>query len=88
MNVSLTPELDEFVRKKVESGMYLSASEVVREALRLLSEQDMLRQVRLEELRGEVAKGIEQAAGGKLTDGDEVFARLRKKLGATPAQDE
>ncbi len=40
MNVSLTPELDEWVRKKVESGMYVSASEVMREALRLLAEKE------------------------------------------------
>jgi antitoxin ParD1/3/4 len=40
MNVSLTPELDEFVAGKVESGRYTSASEVVREALRLLEEHD------------------------------------------------
>ncbi len=40
MNVSLTPELEELVRHKVQSGRYLSASEVMREALRLLEERD------------------------------------------------
>lgn len=40
MNVSLTPELETLISKKVESGRYTSASEVVREALRLLEEQD------------------------------------------------
>lgn len=40
MNVSLTPDLERFVREKVESGMYNSASEVVREALRLLVSRD------------------------------------------------
>ncbi|MBD3560548.1 type II toxin-antitoxin system ParD family antitoxin, partial [Planktothrix sp. FACHB-1355] len=43
MNVSLTPELEKFVQEKVKSGRYLSASEVVREALRLLQEQDQIR---------------------------------------------
>jgi antitoxin ParD1/3/4 len=43
MNVSLTPELDRFVAGKVESGRYTSASEVVREALRLLEEHDRAR---------------------------------------------
>jgi antitoxin ParD1/3/4 len=43
MNVSLTPELDKFVAGKVESGRYNSASEVVREALRLLEEHDHAR---------------------------------------------
>jgi antitoxin ParD1/3/4 len=40
MNVSLTPELESMVREKVESGLYTSASEVVREALRLMAEND------------------------------------------------
>jgi antitoxin ParD1/3/4 len=43
MNVSLTPELEEMVSRKVESGLYTSASEVIREGLRLLKEQDDLR---------------------------------------------
>jgi antitoxin ParD1/3/4 len=40
MNVSLTPELERYVQKKVESGRYTSASEVVREALRSLQDQE------------------------------------------------
>lgn len=59
MNVNLTPQLEELVRAKVDSGMYNSASEVVREALRLMDEQDRLRQVRLEDLRREVRKGLD-----------------------------
>lgn len=39
MNVSLTPKLEEFIREKVSSGLYNNASEVVREALRLLVKQ-------------------------------------------------
>ena len=80
MNVSLTPELDEFVRRKVESGMYLSASEVVREALRLLDEQDRLRQMRFDELKRDVALGINQAERGELNDGIETFERIRSEL--------
>jgi antitoxin ParD1/3/4 len=66
MNVSLTPELERFVQDKVRSGRYLSASEVVREALRLLDEQDRLRAFRLEELRREIAVGLEQAERGEV----------------------
>ena len=40
MNVSLTPELEELVNQKVRSGLYQTASEVVREALRLLKQRD------------------------------------------------
>ena len=59
MNVNLTPQLEELVRAKVNSGMYNSASEVVREALRLMDEQDRLRQVKLDDLRREVRKGLD-----------------------------
>jgi antitoxin ParD1/3/4 len=79
MNVSLTPELEEFVHKKVESGMYLSASEVVREALRLLDERDRLRQLRVEDLRKELIIGIEQADRGELIDGEIVLEKLLER---------
>jgi antitoxin ParD1/3/4 len=59
MNVNLTPQLEVMVRAKVSSGLYTSASEVVREALRLLEEQDRLRQIKLDELRREVRKGLD-----------------------------
>ena len=62
MNVNLTPQLEELVRSKVNSGMYNSASEVVREALRLLDEQDRLRQAKLDELRRDVRKGLDSGA--------------------------
>ena len=41
MNVSLTPQLENFVQEKVRSGRYRSASEVVREALRLFEEREV-----------------------------------------------
>ena len=59
MNVNLTPQLEELVRAKVSSGMYTSASEVVREALRLMDERDRLRQVKLDDLRREVRNGLD-----------------------------
>lgn len=62
MNVNLTPQLEELVRSKVSSGLYTSASEVVREALRLLEEQDRLREVKLEELRRDVRMGLDSGA--------------------------
>lgn len=65
MNVSLTPELEKMVGEKVKSGLYNSASEVVRHALRLLREQDDLRAARLEELRRDVAVGAAQLERGE-----------------------
>ena len=58
MNVNLTPQLEELVRAKVASGMYTSASEVVREALRLMDEQDRLRAARLKQLRDDIREGL------------------------------
>jgi antitoxin ParD1/3/4 len=58
MNVSLTHELEEFVNNKVQSGSYTSASDVVRDGLRLLVERDQLHHLRLEELRKEIKKGL------------------------------
>jgi putative addiction module CopG family antidote len=46
MNISLTPELEQMVDDKVKSGRYASASEVIREGLRLLEEQQQLKQQR------------------------------------------
>lgn len=59
MNINLTPQLEELVRQKVASGLYNSASEVVREALRLMGKQDELRAVKLERLRKDIREGLE-----------------------------
>lgn len=79
MNVSLTPELEELINQKVSSGLYHSASEVIREALRLLKEQDELRQFRLEQLRKEIAIGLEQLDRGEGVPAKVVFEKLRQK---------
>jgi antitoxin ParD1/3/4 len=81
MSVSLTPELEEMVSQKVESGLYNSASEVIREGLRLLKEQDDLKRMRQEELRREVLKGYEQAQRGESQplDVEGVKAEGRKR---------
>jgi antitoxin ParD1/3/4 len=65
MNVSLTPELEEMVNRKVKSGLYNSASEVIREGLRRLQEEDELKNLRREELRREILKGMEQMRNGQ-----------------------
>jgi antitoxin ParD1/3/4 len=70
MNVSLTPQLEAMIQKKVEAGLYNSASEVVREALRLLEEQDRIRELRMETLRKEVQLGIDQIERGEFKEYD------------------
>ena len=76
MNVSLTPQLARMVSAKVASGQYQSASEVVREGLRLLVEQEALRRARLRDVRNQIAVGLEQARRGELLDGEQVFEEL------------
>lgn len=58
MNINLTPQLEEMVRQKVSSGLYTSASEVIREALRLMEEQDRIRAVKLDWLRQDIQDGL------------------------------
>ncbi len=70
MNVHLTPELEQFVQTKVQSGRYNSASEVVREALRLMEQKDEVRNVQLQELRSRMDKGLSQAERGEGVDGE------------------
>jgi antitoxin ParD1/3/4 len=68
------------VQEKVTSGLYSSASEVIREGLRLVQERDAVRQMRLEELRREVRLGIESADRGELVDGAQFLQSLREEL--------
>jgi antitoxin ParD1/3/4 len=68
LNISLTKELDAYVVQKVETGMYTSASEVIREGLRLLQEQDELRQARLDQLRCDIGIGAGQIERGEYTE--------------------
>ena len=79
MNVSLTPELEKFVSAKVESGRYNSASEVVREALRLLEEHDSARAAQLVEFNNELGRGLAALDPGEVVDPAEVRARLQRK---------
>jgi antitoxin ParD1/3/4 len=58
LNVNLTPQLEELVRRKVSSGRYNSASEVVREALRIMEAQDELRSLKVEQLRRDIRDGL------------------------------
>lgn len=80
MNVSLTPELEQMVDQKVKSGLYNSASEVVREGLRLLQQRDELQEAKLNSLRAEIRKGIDDLEAGRYRDGAEVMAEIKDRL--------
>ena len=78
MNVSLTPELEKYVSEKVESGLYHSASEVIREGLRLLKDQDALRKIRIHEVRQQIQEGVNSGESQPLNV-EEVIDRGRKR---------
>jgi len=79
MNVSLTPELEEFVDSKVKSGRYHSASEVVREALRLLEERDQVKSAQLAEFNKELGKRLDALNRGEHVDPAQARNKIRRK---------
>jgi antitoxin ParD1/3/4 len=80
MNVSLTPELEKLVHRKVETGRYTSASEVIREGLRLLDERDEMRELQKNEIRKQIAAGMVSLRAGKGTDGEGFLANMDAEL--------
>ena len=79
MNVSLTPELEKFVAGKVESGRYNSASEVVREALRLLEEHDRARGAQVAAFNMELEARLASLDRGERVDAKAARGRLQQK---------
>jgi len=81
MNISLTPTLENYLKQKVESGMYHSSSEVVREALRLLEDQDTMKSVKLKALRKDIQAGIDSLDNGegKELNIEEIQAEARRR---------
>ena len=84
MNVSLTLELEKFVHQEVSSGLYQTASEVIRAGLRRLK-QDQLNQLpslpkTREELEAQLLKAVKALDEGKGVDGEDVFSRLRERM--------
>jgi antitoxin ParD1/3/4 len=70
---------EQFIRQQVDGGRYASASEVVRDALRLLEQEEERRAAALRALREEVRKGV---ASGRGKPAEEVLERLEKKYSA------
>ena len=80
MNISLTPQLEQIINRKVESGMYTSVSEVIREALRLLHEHDQVKEIQIREMKEKVMAGVQQIQEGKTSpfSVEEIIALGRK----------
>jgi antitoxin ParD1/3/4 len=83
MNVSLGEKWEQFVDGKVKSGDYQTASEVLRDGLRLLEKEELLKRIAvgsLSELETKMLRAAESLDAGKGLDGEEVFARLRQRI--------
>ena len=84
MNVSLTAELEQFIERKLREGKYQTASEVVREALRLLADRDERRSLELQRLRNDIRLGLQDIQEGRVEDLDvkRLKSDARKELNA------
>ena len=80
MNVSLTPELEQLVHLKVKTGRYTSASEVIREALRLMEARDQMQVLHKDEVRKKIAAGMASLRAGDGVDGDAFLASMDAEL--------
>lgn len=65
MDIELTPKLEQWVRERMDTGLYQSESEVIREALRIMLRQQEEWESRRDELRGELKEGLDQLDGGE-----------------------
>jgi antitoxin ParD1/3/4 len=86
MQISLTHDLEQFITAKLKSGQYTSTSEVIRDGLRLLVERDQLYQIRLDELRKEIQKGIDSGEATPF-DPEEIMAKVRMRMENTVPQE-
>lgn len=80
MNVSLTPDLERFVQEKVKGGMYTSASEVIRESLRLMFLYDGVLQQRISQLTQAIDIGLDDIAAGRFTEGKKSHQKMKQKI--------
>lgn len=90
MNVSLTKELEHFVAEEVESGLYQTASEVIRAGLRRLKEDKRPAQLpaprSLEELEASLLASIQRLDAGEGVDAQTVFSRLQQRIAQESAR--
>lgn len=89
LNVSLTPELGQFVEERVATGRYQTASEVIREGLRLLEKAERREELTLEALKAKLGRGSAQADRGEVVDPQQALEKietLKLRRGARAAE--
>lgn len=80
MDITLQPELEQFIQDKITSGQYKSVNEAVNAGLKLLMEQELIYQGRFDQLRQEIMVGIEASEKGEVVDSETVFNSIQQKL--------
>lgn len=80
MDITLQPELEQFIREKITSGQYQSVNEAVNAGLKLLMERELIYQGRFDQLRQEIMVGIEASERGEVVNSETVFNSIRQKL--------
>jgi len=86
VTISVTPQLDRFVKQQVATGKYASSSEVVRAGLRLLYDQEDERLQRQAALKRFVHEGIADLESGRVVEAKNVFARMRRMIDEAESQ--
>lgn len=80
MEITLTPEVEQYIQSKISSGQYASASEVFLAGIKLLQDIEKTYQGRYQALRDEVKIGLDAADLGEVVDADTVFSQLQERL--------
>lgn len=86
MSISLTPELEQFIQSQIASGKYASTEEVIIAGIKLLEKTERIYKGRFEELKQEIAIGVEAAERGEVIDAELVFAELEADIQQIEAQ--
>ncbi len=81
-NIQLEPELESYVREKVESGQYSNAGEVMREALRRMMQQERSDEAKLAWLREAVRAGLDSPVENWEEDDNDLITRLHELASA------
>ena len=80
-SISLTPDLDDAIQRRLATGCYASHNEVIRAALRVLERDEEEQARKLATLDAAIARGIADAEAGRVMPLEDAFARIRKELG-------